>query len=706
MTTRSSFIKALNALLVFSVTYLFIHGFLDQANFDIFQSRDIIRTLEFLKGNIIFYGPEMTNGGHLTGPATYLLYMPPLFFFGSWKACLIWTALLCAFSKAVLWVEIRRRNGLYPAYLCILIYLSGSLGPYVTLYNLHPVFLLFFSPLILCCYFRIFYEGQDRLLPIAFLLIGLSLQVHLTSIIWIILFVVSTIFSRPFGHQRPSLKYCLVGILVMLSLQVPYLWWYFFGTEKNAIVNLYHSGAFNNIALMWFDFWNAAEKMNFTRSSKTLVLMDFIKENPHYLFLTVQVPIIFVLRYYNRAKIHLDRRSVSFLFLSCGLLLLFLLSEIDYTPRYVIIANLLLSMSLGLFLCDAIGTNRAAKVFYLIIVGLFFIHFTYGKVRLLQDPPSPFTNHDYGKTINCAADYQPARPQNRAKTLGQLSELIISLTGWDYEYFQLHTYILEGVNFGVNFGFKPIYAEIYDSTKKNSLPSLNVPKGLLLTKTDFLKCGNPLTSEEALALMREHLPTPLKDAFHTGAIYTKDIYALDGIVVMPYYSLDPNFDLHVQNFGLAYEELVTLERPALGRVKETARVGSQLVFKWNDCPERQNFCDSYLIMDQAKVTVLGDVMTVREISFSPEGIISYKGLTLDMTCGQKTHNVPIISESIGSPMTSEVFVLTPLVRQIKLPCKWTDISEISLHIGEGLLFRAVRFEKVKIPPRKISFKVI
>lgn len=192
---------------VFATTFLFIVSFLTSADFVIFHSRDLYRATEILKGNLILYGPEMTNGGYLSGPTAYLLHAVPLFLFGSWKSVLIWTIFLSSFATSVLWNEIKKWKGPYTACLCILIYLGGLLGPMATLTNLHPAYLFFFSPLILCCYLNIFFnqmKNNEKYFYAAFFLIGLAVQVHFSAAVWIVLFAISFFFYKRLEISRPK----------------------------------------------------------------------------------------------------------------------------------------------------------------------------------------------------------------------------------------------------------------------------------------------------------------------------------------------------------------------------------------------------------------------------------------------------------------------------------------------------------------------
>lgn len=73
----------------------------------IFHDRDLSRGLALASGKEIFFGPEMSGGGHLPGSLFYLLIAVPLSLGAGWKGVWLQGVILNALAMAALWVFAR-----------------------------------------------------------------------------------------------------------------------------------------------------------------------------------------------------------------------------------------------------------------------------------------------------------------------------------------------------------------------------------------------------------------------------------------------------------------------------------------------------------------------------------------------------------------------------------------------------------------------
>src|SRR5262245_26751402 len=116
---KRAFIQATIASILYGI-YLF--PLRERAIMLVFQVRDLARAQDILNGRPIFFGPELTGGGHLPGAFYYYLLALPLSFSLGWKGSWLLLVLCHSISVGALWFFFRTRFGLLTAVFAISAY--------------------------------------------------------------------------------------------------------------------------------------------------------------------------------------------------------------------------------------------------------------------------------------------------------------------------------------------------------------------------------------------------------------------------------------------------------------------------------------------------------------------------------------------------------------------------------------------------------
>mgnify|MGYP001602885281 FL=1 len=139
--------KKLPAL--FGFAFLFFYGLVaSDVSPDIYQARDLDRAAGLLNGHFIWYGPELSGGGHLPGPFYYWLLAIPLALGRSWASALTFNCMLSAAAATALFDVFERRVSSFAGLLAYVLFLNSIVIVATAHAFWNPSFLFLFQVLI------------------------------------------------------------------------------------------------------------------------------------------------------------------------------------------------------------------------------------------------------------------------------------------------------------------------------------------------------------------------------------------------------------------------------------------------------------------------------------------------------------------------------------------------------------------------------
>jgi hypothetical protein len=193
-----------------------------------FQTRDLMRANELYNGQWIFFGPEMTGGGHLPGPFYYYLLA------ATWPVRNLISPLDLLLGMMVAaamagFLYIRRRLSLESGLLFLMLFVLSTtvenlMNQYMNVSFAVP--LLVFAFICILEAFRPTPESRrKKAFWCACLLLGLALQLHASSLAFVLALAILQGLSPRYGLQRLSARTILIGAGIFLIPCLPYLVW-------------------------------------------------------------------------------------------------------------------------------------------------------------------------------------------------------------------------------------------------------------------------------------------------------------------------------------------------------------------------------------------------------------------------------------------------------------------------------------------------
>lgn len=208
---------------------IFVYSVLDlnHAFFTTFLARDLDRVQALLKGSLIFFGPELSEGGHLPGAFYYYFISLPFALFG-WVGVYHFIVALGGLTAAVLYLYMRRTVGFFAAAFAFVAF-TQSLGiRSVFRYFGNPSVMPILSVAILLLLSELFSDTlKDRRKPILWLglLFGLAVQAHLMIALFFAAAVVLQIFAPQLKLRRFTWAESWPALVVVVAVLTPYLIW-------------------------------------------------------------------------------------------------------------------------------------------------------------------------------------------------------------------------------------------------------------------------------------------------------------------------------------------------------------------------------------------------------------------------------------------------------------------------------------------------
>ncbi len=220
-------IKKFNADYIFYIAFLiaivigvyFRMIVLDYSFVNEWVTRDFDRAFSIFDGNYIpLAGPEYDNGGRLPGPFLYFLLLIPILIDYSYDSIIIFNFALNLVSLILFFGVIKRFFDKYVAILSIiflLIYL-----PFVQAagFPINPAFIFPFIAIFIGLLLEITLNQNYKYLPLAFLVLSLSIQLHFSISTFYAVLLVNLILFR----AKVSWRFIWISLLVLTVCFAPY----------------------------------------------------------------------------------------------------------------------------------------------------------------------------------------------------------------------------------------------------------------------------------------------------------------------------------------------------------------------------------------------------------------------------------------------------------------------------------------------------
>lgn len=604
-----------------------------------YQARDIRRAIDlYFNGKWIWLGPELSSGGHLPGPFYYILIGIPLRIFGTLQSVYIFEYLLAALTAGLMWLYLKKYFSAVAGFAFYLFFLSSHfiLSSLSDFYN--PSFLFFFLAVSVWCFRDL--TKSARLLA-GSLVLGLAIQIHFVAFFYFAA-VIAAILASPQSLKRRFLSAgsCLA---VFLAPLLPYFFFRLFLLESSSRYYQWN-GAFQKVTRLFQVFYFESPEKFLTLNAALNLLKYFAAE----IYFLPGLLLLFIFR-----KSLKKNRFLYFAFWISALALLNTLDNFGvfrYLTPFFFTFILLVAIALAQLPVRKMQLFTLAFLFVSLTVAVRVLNFSFLQIK--HDVPAPMKLAD-GRLI---------------------IRKVISTTGWDYNYFRLHTFMRE-LNMWDDFSV--VYGEEF-------VPGVARFDGAVV-----------LPKEAGEITKSTLLPAVLADAFASGEINCVQKEEAAGFQFCFYSFRDRSRIRRWHNVGFAYDapELPAGIFPAA--TSELHPAPDEVLFYRNDCDAQDPTCSIIFHLKRVGkgdlyLEVAGDPLTVIDPFNNPTMAATYKAPQLGVNCRGKTTEI-LIADRIGMERSG---FLAPFDQYFSLPCEKPD--SISIRILHGYsTFQSESLIKVK-----------
>lgn len=709
--------------LVLAIAFLFLIDYkelYDQTFFYVFQERDIERARNLLKGQWIFFGPELTGGGNLPGPLYYFCLAAALFFKSHWHSAWI-MQFLFAFAGAMigLWFFQKKKS---PS-IAVLWFIFFATAPMT--FRFLQIFLNVSSLLPFCVAALVFIyktfndtraNERHASFVLACLSIGLGIQFHYSLICLMLALLFMAGFAGFLKLEPVQGKTIRRGLLFFMIPSVPYLLWvilkkagivlgdpgFYVGEVKNAPASLAYLLQFG-LATNPEGFWlGSLKKVFFTFPFPLffIFLAAFLKklapvsdENQESLkhlkplFICLIFSIIPYLNWYFSSQA--VRYTMPF-YVNMLILNIFCYQWMIQSRRQTNIFNFLTGLffivyTIWVYLnfpADIFGKYIFQVLFaaFIIMATLYFLERnTLYKVRTVAVSLvlMVFTNQAQflTKDFKSLTSYHWALFLPQTYEWTHIWEIIHQNTGWDYEYAKKRIYyaghhleqspqlFLDGYKFKTPVKLMEKMPDGFFISNRVRLQKATAPFFFESDFTKFIPRG---------WLIRQNLQPEVKEALSKGSIQLgKNMSEM--ILIVPYWVKDKKvlpqfFHNSGEGYKLSAEDKLLNLIPESQGIKKLAE--NEFLFKWNEKIECGEFCATGSVVKLEKQDAGNYTIRVKAIGFTlsqispwinPNWTEAWIRPYVEIGCGHKKFRY-LISNAIGFRRDASQNVATPLLQ--------------------------------------------
>ena len=641
----------------------------DIFGFSLFQGRDIRRALDILDGRWVWYGPELTGGGHTPGPFYYWLLALPLYFFRTWQSAL-WLDIGLACSAAVLLGFVGRELGSrFSGLVLYLLFLNSAVLTSMIADFWNPSYLFFFQALIT---YWILKASQRKTYQIAAAtLLGLSIQIHMIQMVYLVAWLLSIILSVGTRKEK-SVTISTVVLFTFLPF-LPYCLWLLLDTSHSSTYDHSFSGGVTTLVYPIKNlFQNTSQTWSLFRENIELFFSQVLTRE---IFLPL-IGVIWVVGIYRSHKgesVPIPKQMFLWFTLLSSIIAALPVAQnlgfIRYTgpmilSTYILSAPLIawfakrspilmicgLLISIGLKEWNLRGGVVVASICTLaveyLLVSIFPIGFRMRLVTCLLAFPLLFSFHDYAKTNNIQKEDVDLSTNSRI----HLIETIIERTGWDFKTFREHSYV-SGIHGEVE--YEVIYNQIFQKKKQEHKVATDF-HGVLI----FNRLATPFLEKKEGSLIpnwnrvRTEVPEEIFYAGVKNELSCVRTETVDKYDICIYKFLISEEGHTWNNLGYAY----TFHQPPLVPILEPQGVqrleSGEWIFYKNQCSSFEPACSIYFVVKPVKerfveVTVLGDPLAMPNASINFAWYLTLRNLKLESHCEGKGHEYNRIASKMG-----------------------------------------------------------
>ena len=513
--------KYLGISIVFIVA-LVVFSFAGRSiSFTSYQARDIQRALDLLNGSFIWFGPDLTGGGHTPGPFYYYLLAIPLGIFGSWQSIVWFQCLLTAMSTSILWAFMKRHHGLIAANLLVYFFLSSSILETCYLQFWNPSFLFLFQVLLIVILHD--YRQMNYVsVALAGLVLGLSVQIHYIQIIFFFGILLTIATDKKIANRKKILQILTISFSSLLP-QVPYLLTLSNGEARG----ISFDGAFGSVIRL----------VSFTSTDSLLkgikwFLSDaLINEFNFFISLGIWIALAFTILFKRERNVELNR----FLVISLGVASFFVLPNffepffLRYSMPFFILFYVLSAPAVAEFFkrWSPAAPRRVLCAF--VIVGV--LQFLW-------------------KYFDTQVDYTIESGYKFSRNLDGRDDLMSALlaeTGWTWDYLRERAFI-------AGKGPEYDYSTMYKLAWRKSRPQVSPAQyDGLIAIFDVLAKFLKKNGEPNWNAIRKLIPAEIYEAARSGELICNKTIHVGGFQVCFYDVLDSTSKVAWNNLGHPYQ---------------------------------------------------------------------------------------------------------------------------------------------------------
>ena len=601
----------------------------------VFLERDLERARALTKGYFIFFGPEITGGGNLPGPFFYFLLTPPFLLGLGFIGGYYWMCILMALGGVAGWYFFRSRFDTLTAFLWLILY--SMLFPVQFLISkfLNPSFSPLFIVLINIFLLKAFTDDDEskrgRSFILACLSLGLAIQIHYSSLVYIFAFIILRVFAKKFGLPSFSRRNFYLGLAAFLLTLTPFFVW--IGLKKLGIEigqeNPY-DGVISNSLPSLFDHFKTTWDVSITEFLK-LALMKIFTVAPVLILLVL----VFTDRIIKDAEksSELIQSNVNYAVISKVLGVCLLLTFLPFSFYFFVPQGsrygaplALSSIFLVAVLWRKILNSLAALKLYNALSLAAFILSLAGIFILREYKLGSYEQHIFGFGLILFVSFfyiKRAQKNNSRIILSFVLTGSLAITGnflqWGYSAL-IHqevnsprywiwmeilpeiqkqtgwTYVeaverIYFINIYREQSFRSIYKDI--ETRKPEIRG-KIPDGY------FIGIDKSKTLSTLNWILEQPIAEDVRDGLLSGNIIIGEHKNDLKFFYAPYYVINKSlFTPNFHNVGWGYnalteEKLLRDFTEAKGIKKISAE---QYLFKWNECPNQNYYCDTAAIVN-------------------------------------------------------------------------------------------------------------
>lgn len=679
---------------------------------NIYQARDIQRTLDLVFNHKwIWFGPELSGGGTLPGPFYYWLLAIPIYF-QSEKFLAFYAYFLAALSAPLIWYTLKKYFSEISGYLGFLFFLNSYFAAERIKNFWNPSYLYLFQSLTLL----LLLNFQNRIyLILGALVLGFSVQIHYTQLVFLFGFVFSIPFIKFFNTQK-KIETLLIFLFFFLIPITPYLFWKFTSNNFVNVQDKFSSAAITFLSHLKPDAYSEIDfsKRNIMNIltiflSEVFILsgfailffkkMFFLRKN---MFLKISFLISALMLPLLLAGFFLSRYLTPFFWLYTILLAIYLPEVFEKSKKNLLIfvaaASFLIAIKIFFFFnyfqpTEVFLSFSAFGILALIFAFLFIKKKSERNLFILFLVITMFNAH----LIKFRSDNALSRPDFTGavekEVLNKLITTIIKETGWSYDYFREHTF-LRGLDREIDLSLLYIATQ-----KKQRKVSATNHDGLIIIGNNIGNLFNIDTNKINLIEARNILPDILFRALSENSISCTQLLLIDKFQLC-FYKHNDLIKHRWNNIGYAYRHQYKNDLHVASESGLFVKAHNEAIFYINQCSNREAACTIFFNVKIAEnklyLEASGDPLASIDPAVNPAWVVSFVRPTLRVQCGPQ-QSVFIITEKLGYD-SQRFSLLAPFTADFKLTCKKPDLIAVSLNEGLSIFnnYKTRRLSEIEL----------